>query len=780
MFFLEHIWIIPLLPAFGAAMMFFFGRKLSGIEPPKRSGSGPGAHDCDAHGHDSDSHGSAPDPHAAHGGHDGPPEIHTWVNVICVGMVVLAFLFAVGAVWQFVHSGLPHFEKVVYTWLGDDSGKMLFPTYSGKAAEFKAEAGFLLDPLSSIWLLFVTGVGMLIHIYSTGYMAHDRGYYRFFGYLNLFMFSMLTLILANNYFLMFVGWEGVGLCSYLLIGFYFLKHSASTAANKAFITNRIGDGGVILGSFTVMWIFGTANFNAVTNMARANAGHILADPHLSMLITAACLLLFLGACGKSAQLPLYVWLPDAMEGPTPVSALIHAATMVTAGVYMVARSNALFVLAPEAMKVVAIVGALTAIFAASIGLVQNDIKRVLAYSTVSQLGYMFLALGLGAFTAGVFHVFTHAFFKALLFLGSGSVIHAMSGEQDMRHMGGLAKKIPITYKTMLIGTIAIAGFPPLAGFFSKDEILWQAWSSNNGAMRALWYVGYATAIMTAFYMFRLVWLTFFSQPRMDHETAHHVHESPKTMTVPLIALAVCSICAGWLGVPHALGGSNRFEEFLAPVFDNPVIAGRAVAGLAAEHGTPVGEASTANHGEKQLAVNAANESGPKHEEQSSPVEYVLMGLSIGAACVGLWAARKAYGKADKGYTEPINAVAPPLYRTLLNKYYVDELYDYLFTGRKKIGPARLGVQGLGLALWKFDANVIDGGVNGAGWLTRFTGTISSWWDKWIIDGVGVNGPAIVARALSYPVRLLEWGLVQWYALVMVIGVSGFVWYYVIH
>jgi len=780
MFFLEHIWIIPLLPSFGAAMMFFFGRKLSGIEPSKRTGSSHGAHDVDAHSaHDDDAHGAhAPaDADAAHGSHDahhGPPEIHTWVNVICVGVVVLAFLFSAGAVWQLVHSGLPQYEKVVYTWLGDDSGKLVFPTYGGALAEFKAEAGFLLDPLSSIWLLFVTGVGMLIHIYSTGYMAHDRGYYRFFGYLNLFMFSMLTLIMANNFFLMFVGWEGVGLCSYLLIGFYFLKHSASTAANKAFITNRIGDGGVILGSFTVMWIFGTVKFTAVTELARAHAGQIFSDPHLAMLMEAACLLLFLGACGKSAQLPLYVWLPDAMEGPTPVSALIHAATMVTAGVYMVARSNALFVLAPEAMKVVAIVGALTAIFAASIGLVQNDIKRVLAYSTVSQLGYMFLALGLGAFAAGVFHVFTHAFFKALLFLGSGSVIHAMGGEQDMRHMGGLAKKIPITYKTMLIGTIAIAGFPPLAGFFSKDEILWQAWSSNGGGMRALWVVGYITAIMTAFYMFRLIWLTFFSQPRMGDETAHHVHESPKAMTVPLVILAIGSICAGWLGVPHALGGSNRFEQFLAPVFENHLIV--AASAAQAEPGAAAAEAGAAEHGEKQLAANE-----PKHEEhESNPVEYVLMGLSIGAACVGLWGARKAYAKAGQGYVEPINAVAPPLYRTLLNKYYVDELYDYLFTGRKTIGRVRLGVQGLGLALWKFDANVIDGGVNGAGWLTRLSGTISTWWDKWIIDGVGVNGPAIVARALSYPVRLLEWGLVQWYALVMVFGVFGFVWYYVIH
>ena len=318
---------------------------------------------------------------------------------------------------------------------------------------------------------------MLIHIYSMGYMAHEGGYYRFFGYLNLFMFSMLTLILANNYALMFVGWEGVGLCSYLLIGFYFQRHSASTAANKAFIVNRIGDAGFILGMFTIAWYFGSVQYTKVNLLARSGQFHI-GDP----VITAACLLLFVGACGKSAQFPLYVWLPDAMEGPTPVSALIHAATMVTAGVYMVARSNALFVLAPNAMKTVAIVGALTAIFAASIGLVQNDIKRVLAYSTVSQLGYMFLALGVGAFAAGVFHVFTHAFFKALLFLGSGSVIHAMSGEQDMQHMGALHGKIKTTFGTMLIGTLAIAGIPGFAGFFSKDAILWETWSREGGRL----------------------------------------------------------------------------------------------------------------------------------------------------------------------------------------------------------------------------------------------------------------------------------------------------------
>src|SRR5246500_3033226 len=517
MFFLNQIWIIPLLPAIGATLMFFFGKKLQ-----KQT-----------------------------------------VSAVCVGAVALAFVMSCGAVWQYTHaySGGHAFDKPMYTWLGSDTGHLTYTTKDGYPADFKAQVGFLLDPLSSIWLLFVTGVGMLIHIYSTGYMAHEGGYYRFFGYLNLFMFSMLTLILANNYAMLFVGWEGVGLCSYLLIGFYFQRKSASDAANKAFIVNRIGDAGFLLGMFFIAWYFGSLRYVDVNQLARSGQFHI-GDP----VITAATLLLFVGACGKSAQLPLYVWLPDGMEGPTPVSALIHAATMVTAGVYMVARSNALFVLAPTSMLVVAIVGALTAIFAASIGLVQNDIKRVLAYSTVSQLGYMFLALGVGAFAAGVFHVFTHAFFKALLFLGAGSVIHAMSGEQDMRNMGDLHRRIPTTHWTMFIATLAIAGIPPFAGFFSKDEILWQAWSSESGAYRLLWYLGYGTALMTAFYMFRLMYLTFHGRARMSHEVEHHIHESPKSMTLPLVVLAIGSICAGWWGWPHSLGGSDRFTKFLVPVF----------------------------------------------------------------------------------------------------------------------------------------------------------------------------------------------------------------------
>jgi NADH-quinone oxidoreductase subunit L len=711
MLFLEYIYLIPLFPALGAALMFFFGRKLQ----------------------------------------------KTTVSAVCVGSVVLAFLMACGAVLQYTNWAPAHdhqpYQTILYTWLGADTGHLNYITQNGTPAPLQADAGFLLDPLSSIWLLFVTGVGMLIHIYSVGYMAHEGGYYRFFGYLNLFMFSMLTLILANNYVLMFVGWEGVGLCSYLLIGFYFHRKSAGDAANKAFIVNRIGDAGFLLGMFFIAWLCGSLRFIDVT--AFAHMGHHSAET--LKYITAATLLLFVGACGKSAQLPLYVWLPDAMEGPTPVSALIHAATMVTAGIYMVARSNALFVLAPKSMLVVAIVGAITAIFAASIGLVQNDIKRVLAYSTVSQLGYMFLALGVGAFSAAVFHVFTHAFFKALLFLGAGSVIHAMSGEQDMRNMGDLRTRIPTTYWTMFIATLAITGIPPFAGFFSKDEILWQTWTSEGGAYRVLWFIGYATALMTAFYMFRLVYLTFGGRPRMSHDVEHHIHESPASMTMPLIVLAVMSLFAGFLGWPHSLGGSDRFARFLDPVFSR-------------------GEAQVLKAEGKSGQVAA----GEKEEEHTSPTEYLLMFLSVAAAGAGYFMAGRAYKTADKNYAEPIASASAPVYNMLLHKYYVDEGYDYVFTGRRKVGDVRLGVMGAGEASSWFDSHVIDGTVNAAGSLTRGTATFSSWWDKWIIDGIGVNGPAILARMLSYPARLFEWGLVQWYALVMTAGLVGFAFYYVYH
>src|SRR5450432_3188181 len=470
-----NLWLIPVLPLAGAAINGIFGKKSS----------------------------------------------RTAVSTVGLFFSGAAFAWALSVVLQFSAADLPYQEYIAH-WI--------------RSGSFSADFALYLDQLSLLMLMVVTGVGFLIHIYSVAYMWDDHGFYRFFSYLNLFMFFMLTLVLANNYLVMFIGWEGVGLASYLLIGFWFTKDSAASAGKKAFIVNRIGDFGFLIALFLIIQHFGTLNFTQVFDQVRPYAPETAS----AGLLTAIGILLMVGACGKSAQIPLYVWLPDAMEGPTPVSALIHAATMVTAGVYMVARSSALFVLAPHAMKTVAIVGALTAIFAATIGLVQNDIKRVLAYSTVSQLGYMFLALGVGAFGAGVFHVFTHAFFKALLFLGSGSVIHAMSGEQDMQHMGALHGKIKTTFGTMLIGTLAIAGIPGFAGFFSKDAILWETWSREAGAYRYLWYIAFLTALMTSFYMFRLIYLTFFGKPRMSHEVEHHIHESPKTMTVPLVILALCS------------------------------------------------------------------------------------------------------------------------------------------------------------------------------------------------------------------------------------------------
>src|SRR5215510_4355846 len=515
--FLDLIWLIPLFPAVGFVINGLFGKRL-----PK-----------------------------------------TAVGVIASGAVLISFIFSAAAVFQLLQLGPEERSHTVklYQWINAGPAR----TAEGPLANFSIDWAFLLDPLSSVMILVVTGIGFLIHVYSTGYMHEEDGFYRFFAYLNLFMFSMLTLVLGSNYLMMFIGWEGVGLCSYLLIGYYFHKKSAGDAAKKAFVVNRVGDWGLSIGIMLIFVWFGSIEFKAVGEKVRegvmSGAFHV-SDP---IFITIA-LALFIGATGKSAQIPLYVWLPDAMEGPTPVSALIHAATMVTAGVYMVARSNFIYQMAPQAMAVVAVVGALTAFFAASIGLVQFDIKRVLAYSTVSQLGYMFLALGVGAFTAGIFHLMTHAFFKALLFLGSGSVIHAMHHEQDMRKMGALKNKIPVTFWTMLFGTLAIAGTPGLAGFFSKDEILWKAFSSSQGHI-LLWLLGACVAGMTAFYMFRLLFMTFFGESRVDHHTEHHIHESPKSMTIPLIVLAIGSIVAGYVGVPAWLHGSNMIEHWLEPVIE---------------------------------------------------------------------------------------------------------------------------------------------------------------------------------------------------------------------
>jgi NADH-quinone oxidoreductase subunit L len=552
-------------------------------------------------------------------------------------------------------------------------------------------------------------------------MHDEDGFYRFFAYLNLFMFSMLTLVLGNNYLMMFVGWEGVGLCSYLLIGYYILKKSAGDAAKKAFVVNRVGDWGFSIGIMLIFVTFGTLEFTKVGEAVRegitAGSFHV-SDP----LFIGIALALFIGAAGKSAQLPLYVWLPDAMEGPTPVSALIHAATMVTAGVYMVARSNFIYQMAPEAMTVVAVIGAVTAFFAASIGLVQNDIKRVLAYSTVSQLGYMFLALGVGAFAAGIFHLMTHAFFKALLFLGSGSVIHAMHHEQDMRKMGALKDKIPVTFWTMFVGTLAIAGTPGLAGFFSKDEILWKAFSSNRGHV-VLWLIGAAVAGMTAFYMFRLLFMTFFGQSRVDHHLEHHIHESPRSMTIPLIVLAIGSVLAGYIGFPVWLGGTNAFEHFLEPVFE-PL---------------PIQQAPPA--------------------EYSNAAEIGMAAVSVAIALIGFGLAYSKYCKRSWEEQREVRQYGS-LYSVLLNKYYVDEIYDALFVNRAKDS---------GMGLWKFDAKVVDGLVNGSALTTTLSASGSGWWDRWIVDGL-VRFIGGFIKTVSWPVRLIQTGYVQNYALVMVLGV----------
>ena len=574
------------------------------------------------------------------------------VSLVACGTVGGSFLLSLMSFLELkaMPPDLRLIEQTLFTWIS--------------SGDFHVNFGFLLDPLSSIMILVVTGVGFLIHLYSVGYMSHDSGYGRYFAYLNLFTFSMLVLVLADNFLFMFVGWEGVGLCSYLLIGFWFEKKSASDAGKKAFIVNRIGDFGFLIGMFIIFWQVGSLDFMTVA--ARAPEVFVAGGT----LVTAACILLFVGAAGKSAQIPLYVWLPDAMEGPTPVSALIHAATMVTAGVYMIVRVNAMYILAPDALLVVAIVGGVTALFAATIGLVQNDIKRVLAYSTISQLGYMFLACGVAAFSAGIFHLMTHAFFKALLFLGAGSVIHAMSGQQDMRYMGGLRKYLPITFGTFFIATLAISGIPLMSGFFSKDEILWKAFSSDYGHP-ILWALGFITAGLTAFYMFRLLFLTFYGKERMDEKTKSHIHESPKFMTVPLMVLAVLAVVGGWIGMPHIFGVTNYFEEWLEPVISSakPAL-------------------------ETHMLTSAGGDSS---------MELMLMFATIILVGLAIFAAFKIYNKNPKVADSLADKFKTP-HNVLLNKYYVDEFY-----GAVIVRPLIY----FSLFLWKImDVLLIDGLLNG--------------------------------------------------------------------
>jgi NADH-quinone oxidoreductase subunit L len=631
-----------------------------------------------------------------------------------IGSAAVLGSFIVASMTLMKMISLPATERVhnvnIFTWI--------------KSGNFQADVAFLIDPLSCIMLMVVTGVGFLIHVYSIGYMHGEEGFYRFFAYLNLFTFSMLLLVMGNNLLLMFVGWEGVGLCSYLLIGYYFHKKSAGDAGKKAFVMNRVGDFGFLLGTFTLFWYLGHTH-GIWTIQFTELSKHAELFP-VGGVVTLATLFFFLGATGKSAQIPLYTWLPDAMEGPTPVSALIHAATMVTAGVYMIGRMNFLFIKAPETMLVVAVIGACTAFFAATIGTAQNDIKRVLAYSTVSQLGYMFLAMGVGAFAAGIFHLMTHAFFKACLFLGSGAVIHSMhhalhhahshDDPQDMRNMGGLKSKMPLTFLTFLTATIAIAGIPGFSGFFSKDEILWQAFANpHHGQLNyLLWGLGAVAAGMTAFYMFRLVFMTFFGETRITPKAKDHLHESPMVIVIPLIVLAILSVVGGYIGIPKILGDvlggiPNYFEHWLEPVF-------------AFSH-----EYTSAH----------AHGAHPSHA-----VEWGLMGLSVVIAIIGIAIAFTLY-VVSPSIPAKFTQALPALHRAVYNKWYIDELYDFLF-----VNPCKA----FGNVLWKgFDVVVVDG----------------------IVDGV-----AKVVMGISAAIKSLQSGYVHNYAMSMVLGTVVIVAFYI--
>jgi NADH-quinone oxidoreductase subunit L len=788
---MRYIWLIPLLPGIGAAIngvvgVPYFSRKTAG-------------------------------------------------TVACATMAA-ALALSILAFWQLL--GLPEdgrwYDVTVAPWFS----AIPLQLDNGTIGRFEVPWSFRLDPLSGMMILVVTGIGTLIHIYSTAYMADEPrgGVARYFCYLNLFCFFMLMLVLGSNFLVMFVGWEGVGLCSYLLIGYWYEKKSASDAGKKAFITNRIGDWGFILGMFLVFQTFGTLDFRAVQDASAA----MPAEAAEFGVLSAICLLLFVGATGKSAQIPLYVWLPDAMEGPTPVSALIHAATMVTAGVYMVGRNAVLFSHAPMVMQIVAIVGVLTALMAATIGLVQNDIKRVLAYSTVSQLGYMFTAMGVGAFAAGAFHLMTHAFFKALLFLGSGSVIHAMAGEQDMRRMGGLKKYLPVTFITMMIGTLAIAGIPPLAGFFSKDEILFRAFIAN----KAIWALGVATAFMTAFYMFRLMSMTFFGGYRgpVWEAVGHGSSAAVGSHGHALRASAADIHAASRHGAPHPADPHAHGQAHLA---EHEVSHGPADAG---GHGADARGHDDAQHG--------GHGHGPWHgpHESPTPMTFPLMALAVGAMVAGFFGipaalgggnaiehflhpsftASAAHGSGGEvGHAAPA-AEAPPAAAQeagadahaadaspaeehpsaaaelglmglsilialagigLAWKFYVTspEISDHLaaqWAGAHRTlsnkyyvdelynGTLIAGTMAGARNLWTFDRRVVDGAVNGSGWATLFSSWISGLTDRHVVDGA-VNLVGWTAYEGSYWFRRLQTGLVQNYALLMLFGIFAFVSIYLI-
>ncbi len=647
----------------------------------------------------------------------------------------LAWLWGWTAIvqWYLNEDVTAPYRVEVFEWI---SGGVL-TIFDGREVPLDIAAAFQLDALSAVMVGFVTFVGFLIHLYSVGYMHHepDRAYSRYFAYLNLFMFSMLTLVLGANLPVLFVGWEGVGLCSYLLIGFYYEQDWCASAGKKAFIVNRIGDFGFLLAIFFCFAYFGTLEYGELATVL--GGAHM--TPALTTAATVVGLLLFVGAIGKSAQIPLYVWLPDAMAGPTPVSALIHAATMVTAGVYMVARCNWFYQLSATAMLWVAIIGGVTAVFSATIGLAQNDIKKVLAYSTVSQLGYMFLAAGVGAYVAAIFHVVTHAFFKACLFLGSGSVIHACGGEQDMRRMGGLKKHMPTTYWTFLVATIAIAGIPPLAGFVSKDAILAKAFEAGYTDLNghgtiyfALWALGLGGAALTAFYMFRLVYMTFEGSFRGGEEAEHHLHESPWTMTLPLQVLAVLSIVGGLvIGFPGILFHRpelNFIERFVGPLVLDP------------------------SHGHGEHGGHAV----------SLGLEWALVVLSVAVAVGGILVARRFY-KTDPEWSIPKRLAERFAFahRMLVNKYWIDELYD---------ATVIAGTVGLARLLWDVDARVVDGAVNGTRHATVGSSFLSGVFDLRVVDGA-VNLVATIYDVGSRIFRRLQVGYAQGYAMVMVFGAA---------
>jgi NADH-quinone oxidoreductase subunit L len=735
---------IPLFPLIGflvnGLLYLASHSKLGGKDAPKDPhGAG------DGHGTPGPAH--AADHDASHGGgeHEEIPfaSVHSIIGPAACGLSFLAALLAIFSWWSETQ-GHESVIATMWTWmpLGENA------TWFGAKA-ITLDAAFRIDALSALMLFFVTLVGFLIHIYSVGYMGHDPGYGRYFAYLNLFMFAMLTLVLGANLPVLFVGWEGVGLCSYLLIGFYWTKTWAADAGKKAFVVNRIGDFGFALGIFGCFALFGTADFDRMFALATADPGRYAAGG----LLTAVCLCLFLGACGKSAQIPLYVWLPDAMAGPTPVSALIHAATMVTAGVYMVARCNVFYrishewalkalgehvsvwgLLTHDASFVVAVVGGATALFAATMGLAQNDIKKVLAYSTVSQLGYMFLGCGALAFSAGMFHVFTHAWFKACLFLGAGSVIHALGGEQDMTKMGGLRKLIPHTFVTMFIAALAIAGFPGLAGFFSKDAILAETWGAGY---KVLWALAILTAGLTAFYMFRLIKMTFYGTFRGTSEQLQHVHESPASMTGPLYVLAAGAVVVGWFGIPKFIfGRENSFERFLEPVI-TPLAAGWQ----------------------------------PHLHEIAHSTELGLMVTSVVIAFLGIFLAVSFYsGAYPFAMPERIASSLGGFYRLVRDKYRVDEFYEAVFVN----GLIKKG----GRLLWEIDARVVDLIPNGAAGLAVGLSNVSSWFDRTFVDGA-VNGVGNLFQTAFRGMHRAQTGRTQNYALTMAFGIFGFVCLYLL-